>query len=49
LQRVAEVVKRVIDYEIFSILLLNERAQELRFAFRLAISLKLRSDSRESG
>src|SRR5260370_8059550 len=30
LQRVAEVVKRVIDYEIFSILLLNERAQELR-------------------
>jgi sigma-B regulation protein RsbU (phosphoserine phosphatase) len=31
LQRVAEMVKRVIDYEIFSIHLLNERAQELRF------------------
>src|SRR5262245_55094285 len=35
LQRVAEVVKRVIDYEIFSILLLNERSQELRFRFQI--------------
>jgi phosphoserine phosphatase RsbU/P len=35
LQRVAEVVKGVIDYEIFSILLLNERAQELRFRFQI--------------
>jgi phosphoserine phosphatase RsbU/P len=35
LQRVAEVVKRVIDYEIFSILLLNERRQELRFRFQI--------------
>ncbi len=35
LQRVAEMVKRVIDYEIFSILLLNERAQELRFRFQI--------------
>src|SRR5262245_710436 len=35
LQRVGEVVKRVIDYEIFSILLLNERAQELRFRFQI--------------
>ena len=35
LQRVAEVVKRVIVYEIFSILLLNERAQELRFRFQI--------------
>lgn len=35
LQRVAEVVKRVIDYEIFSILLLNERHQELRFRFQI--------------
>src|SRR6516162_1573985 len=35
LQRVAEVVKRVIDYKIFSILLLNERAQELRFRFQI--------------
>src|SRR5579871_6336570 len=38
LQRVAEVVKRVIDYEIFSILLLNERAQELRFRFQIGHS-----------
>ncbi len=35
LQRVGEVVKRVIDYEIFSILLLNERHQELRFRFQI--------------
>src|SRR5246500_1131221 len=35
LQRVGEVVKRVIDYEIFSLLLLNERAQELRFRFQI--------------
>lgn len=35
LQRVGEVVKRVIDYEIFSILLLNERTQELRFRFQI--------------
>ena len=35
LQRVAEVVKRVINYEIFSILLLNERAQELRIRFQI--------------
>ena len=38
LQRVAEVVKRVIDYEIFSILLLNERRQELRFRFQIGHS-----------
>ena len=31
----AEVVKRVIDYEIFSILLLNERHQDLRFRFQI--------------
>ncbi|PYY15917.1 MAG: serine/threonine protein phosphatase, partial [Acidobacteria bacterium] len=30
LGRVAELVRQVIDYEIFAILLLNERAQELR-------------------
>src|SRR6185312_7770028 len=35
LQRVAEMVKRVIDYEIFSILLLNERYQDLRFRFQI--------------
>lgn len=35
LHRVGEVVKRVIDYEIFSILLLNERYQDLRFRFQI--------------
>jgi len=35
LHRVAEVVKRVIDYEVFAILLLNERTQELRFRFQI--------------
>src|SRR5215469_14127695 len=35
LHRVAEVVKRVIDYEVFGILLLNERTQELRFRFQI--------------
>ena len=35
LRRVAEVVRRVIDYEIFAILLLNEKNQELRFRFQV--------------
>src|SRR5947209_187543 len=35
LRRVAELVRKVIDYEIFAILLLNERTQELRFRFQL--------------
>jgi phosphoserine phosphatase RsbU/P len=35
LRRVAEVVRKVIDYEIFAILLLNERTQELRFRFEV--------------
>ena len=35
LRRVAELVRKVIDYEIFAILLLNERAQELRFRFQI--------------
>jgi phosphoserine phosphatase RsbU/P len=35
LRRVAEVVRRVIDYEIFAILLLNEKTQELRFRFHV--------------
>src|SRR5512146_1807897 len=35
LARVAEVVRRVIDYKIFSILLLNERTQELRIRFSI--------------
>jgi sigma-B regulation protein RsbU (phosphoserine phosphatase) len=35
LKRTAELVKRVIDYEIFSILLLNEKTQELRMRFAI--------------
>ncbi|HEU5452983.1 MAG TPA: GAF domain-containing protein [Terriglobales bacterium] len=35
LRRVAEIVRRVIDYEIFAILLLNEKTQELRIRFSL--------------
>ena len=35
LQRVAEMLKRFIDYEIFAILLLNEKAQELRMRFQV--------------
>jgi sigma-B regulation protein RsbU (phosphoserine phosphatase) len=35
LQRVAEIVHNVLDYEIFAILLLNERTQELRIRFNI--------------
>jgi sigma-B regulation protein RsbU (phosphoserine phosphatase) len=35
LQRVAEMLKRFIDYEIFAILLLNEKNQELRIRFQV--------------
>lgn len=35
LRRVAEVVRKVIDYEIFAILLLNEKTQDLRFRFQV--------------
>ena len=35
LQRVAELVRKVIDYEIFAILLLNEKSQELHIRFQL--------------
>lgn len=35
LRRVAEVVRKVIDYEIFAILLLNEKTQELKFRFQV--------------
>ena len=34
LRRVAELVRKVIDYEIFAILLLNEKTHELRFRFQ---------------
>ena len=35
LQRVAEMLKRFIDYEVFAILLLNEKTQELRIRFQV--------------
>ncbi len=35
LRRVAELVRRVIDFEIFAILLLNEKTQELRIRFSI--------------
>ena len=35
LRRVAELVRKVIDYEIFAILLLNEKTQELRMRFQI--------------
>ena len=35
LRRIAELVRKVIDYEIFAILLLNEKTQELRFRFQV--------------
>lgn len=38
LKRVAELVKKVIDYEIFAILLLNEKAQELYIRFQVGHS-----------
>lgn len=33
--RIAEVVKRAVDYEVFAILLMNEKAQELRVRFSI--------------
>lgn len=38
LKRTAELIRRVIDYEIFSILLLNEKTQELRMRFAIGHS-----------
>lgn len=35
LRRVAELVRKVIDYEIFAILLLNDKTQELRIRFQV--------------
>ena len=35
MRRVSELIKRVIDYEIFAILLLNEKTQELRIRFQV--------------
>jgi phosphoserine phosphatase RsbU/P len=41
LQRVAEVVRKVIDYQIFAILLLNERTQELSMRFQVGYPREL--------
>ncbi len=41
LRRVAELVRKVIDYEIFAILLLHERTQELRFRFQIGYPAEL--------
>src|ERR1700678_4387916 len=38
LRRVAELARKVIDYEIFGILLLNEKTQELYFRFQVGYS-----------
>src|ERR1700736_404635 len=41
LRRVAELVRKVIDYEIFGILLLNEKTQELYFRFQVGYAREL--------
>jgi sigma-B regulation protein RsbU (phosphoserine phosphatase) len=41
MQRIAEIVKRAIDYEVFAILLLNEKTQELHIRFSLGHSDEL--------
>ena len=41
LARIAEIVKRAIDFEVFAILLLNEKTQELRVHFSLGHPRKL--------
>src|ERR1700739_2445061 len=46
LRRVAEVVRKVIDYEIFAILLLNEKTQELRFRFQIGYPEEITERSR---
>jgi len=46
LRRVAEVVRKVIDYEIFAILLLNEKTQELRFRFQIGYPREFSERSR---
>jgi phosphoserine phosphatase RsbU/P len=46
IRRVAEVVRRVIDYEIFAILLLNEKTQELRFRFQVGYPAEFAERSR---
>jgi len=46
LRRVAELVRKVIDYEIFAILLLNEKTQELRFRFQVGYTREVAERTR---
>src|SRR5258708_3697834 len=46
LRGVSEVVRKVIDYEIFAILLLNEKTQELRFRFQVGYPAEFAERSR---
>lgn len=46
LRRVAELVRKVIDYEIFAILLLNEKAQELRIRFQVGYAREVAERAR---
>ncbi|MGA2643410.1 MAG: GAF domain-containing protein [Candidatus Sulfotelmatobacter sp.] len=46
LRRVAEVVRKVIDYEIFAILLIHEKTQELRFRFQVGYPEKFAERAR---
>ena len=41
LRRVAELVRKVIDYEIFAILLVNEKAQDLRIRFQVGYAREI--------
>jgi len=46
LRRVAELVRKVIDYEIFAILLLNEKTQELRIRFQVGYAREVAERAR---
>jgi sigma-B regulation protein RsbU (phosphoserine phosphatase) len=46
LRRVAELVRKVIDYEIFAILLLNEKTQELYFRFQVGYTQEVAEHTR---
>jgi phosphoserine phosphatase RsbU/P len=46
LRRVSELVRKVINYEIFAILLLNERTQELRIRFQVGYPREVAERSR---
>jgi len=46
LSRVAELVRKVIDYEIFAILLLNEKTQDMRIRFQVGYSREVAERTR---